>query len=437
MQTSRRRGAVRALLTGALALGLASVTAATAQAADPATNGASYATARAAADAECSGSVSIYGGLADGRLTYSQIDPSSGDRLKTLVGPDLGFVPKAMATLNFNTVLATDSAGTLYRIDVKTNNLSLALMNSPVPIGTGWTHDKLVYDGHGHLYGTAGGVLFQYLVSQPKPTGSEHIGQRREIGTGFVLKTLASTGDDRLLANTVDGRLVEYRIDSAGAWSSKLLASANWSGFEKLVSPGGGLYYGVTSAGGMYWYQDANPTDGSGSDIVYHNDDPVDTSGWTQILLSAEPETATCVGHNYAYVLPQPAVPRSELDDPHHDYAAIDIPVPIGTPVYAVTRGTVGYIDGGFGNGITLTSADGTTYIYGHLDSRGVAAGTTVTPGQYLGESGNTGQSTGPHLHFEIRIGGVKHCPQPLLLALYDGVTPPAPSSLPTSGCSY
>lgn len=239
MQTSRRRGAVRALLTGALALGLASVTAATAQAADPATNGASYATARAATDAECSGSVSIYGALPDGRLTYSQIDPSSGDRLKTLVGPDLGFVPKAIATLNFNTVLATDSAGTLYRIDVKTNNLSLALMNSPVPIGTGWTHDKLVYDGHGHLYGTAGGVLFQYLVSQPKPTGSEHIGQRREIGTGFVLKSLASTGDDRLLATTVDGRLVEYRIDSAGAWSSKLLASANWSGFEKLVSPAG------------------------------------------------------------------------------------------------------------------------------------------------------------------------------------------------------
>lgn len=437
MQTSRRRGAVRALLTGALALGLVSVTTATTKAAAPVTTGASYAIARATADAACSGSVSIYGALADGRLTYSQIDPSSGDRLKTLVGPDLGFVPKAMATLNFNTVLATDSAGTLYRIDIKTNNLSLALMSAPVQIGTGWTHDKLVYDGHGHLYGTAGGMLLQYLVSQPKPAGSEHIGQRREIGTGFVLKTLASPGDDRLLANTADGRLIEYRIDSAGAWSSKLLAAANWSGFDKLVSPGGGLYYGVTSAGGMYWYQDVNPTDGSGSDIVYHNDDPVDTSGWTQILLSAEPETATCTGREYAYVLPPSAVPRSELDDPHHDYPAIDIQVPIGTPVYAVTRGTVGYIDGGFGNGITLTSADGTTYIYGHLDSRGVAAGTTVTPGQYLGESGNTGQSTGPHLHFEIRIGGVKHCPQPLLLALYDGVTPPAPSALPTSGCSY
>ncbi|MEU6931487.1 peptidoglycan DD-metalloendopeptidase family protein [Streptomyces sp. NPDC046385] len=439
MQTSRRRGAVRSLLTTALALGLAAVTTGTAQAGTlaPAAARTANVVTRAGATADCSGSVSIYGALADGRLTYSQIDPSNGDRVKTLVGPDLGFVPKALATLNFNTVLATDSAGTLYRIDIKTNNLSLALLNAPVAIGTGWTHDKLTYDGHGHLYGTAGGMLLQYLVSQPKPAGSQHIGQRVEIGTGFVLKTLTATGDDRLLANTSDGRLLEYRIDSTGGWSSRLLAAANWSGFDKLVSPGGGLYYGVTSAGGMYWYQDVNPTDGSGGDIVYHNDDPVDVSGWTQTVLSAEPETATCAGRDFAYVLPSGAVPRSELDDPHHDYAAIDIQVPTGTPVYAVTRGTVGYIDGGFGNGITLTGSDGTTYIYGHLDSRGVASGTTVSPGQYLGESGNTGQSTGPHLHFEIRIGGVKHCPQPLLLALYDGTTPPAPNTLPTSGCSY
>ncbi|MEU9851931.1 peptidoglycan DD-metalloendopeptidase family protein [Streptomyces sp. NPDC047974] len=435
--THRRRKTVRALLTGAVALGLATTTATTVHAGAPRAVASPSTVRAAAADADCSGSVSLYGALADGRLTYSLIDPSTGDRVKTHIGPELGFEPKALATLNFNTVLATDASGTLYRIDVKTNNLSLALMSPPTPIGTGWTHDKLVYDGHGHLYGTAGGVLLQYLVSQPKPAGSQHIGQRREIGSGFVLKALTSTGDDRLLANTADGRLLEYRIDDAGNWTGKQLVASGWSGFGKLVSPGGGLYYGVTSAGGMYWYQDLDPHDGSGGDIVYHNDDPVDVSGWTQTLLSAEPETADCVGRQYSYVLPRSAVPRGELDDPHHDYAAIDIQVPIGTPVYAVTRGTVGHVDGGFGNGITLTDADGVTYIYGHLDSRAVGAGTTVTPGQYLGESGNTGQSTGPHLHFEIRTGGVKRCPQPLLLALYDGTTPPAPASLPTSGCSY
>lgn len=425
------RRALRALATSTLALGLAGYTGATAFATSG--TGAQMNTATA----DCSGSVSIYGALADGRLTYSQIDPSTGSRLRTLIGPGLGFVPKALATLNFNTVLVTDSTGALFRVDIKTNNLSLELVGTPVQIGSGWTHDQLVYDGHGHLYGTANGTLIQYLVSQPKPAGSQHIGQRLQIGNGFVLKALTSTGDDRLLANTADGRLVEYRVNASGAWSGNLLASANWSGFDKLVSPGGGLYYGGTSAGGMYWYQDVNPDDGSGTDIVYHTDYPVDASGWTQILLSAEPETVTCTGRQYAYVLPQSAVPRSELDDPHHDYSAIDIPVPTGTPVYAVTRGTVGYIGSGYGNGITLTDAAGTTYIYGHLDSRGVAAGTTVSPGQYLGESGNTGNSTGPHLHFEIRVNGTKHCPQPLLLDLYDGTAPPPPSTLPTTGCSY
>ncbi|MFD5879316.1 M23 family metallopeptidase [Streptomyces yangpuensis] len=421
MEVRMSRPVLGALLAGLMTIGLGSVTAAPAQ----------------AATASCTGSVSVYGALADGRLTYSQIDPSTGDRIKTLIGPDLGFTPKAMATLNFNTVLVTDPGGVLYRVDIQTNNLSLGLVGPPVQIGTGWTHDKLVYDGHGHLYGTAGGVLLQYLVSQAKPAGSQHIGQRVEVGSGFVLKTLASSGDDRLIANTADGRLLEYRIDSGGGWSSAQLAASGWSAFDRLVSPGGGLYYGVTGAGGMYWYQDVDPDDRSGSDIAYHNDDPVDASGWTQTLISAQPETATCTSGNYAYVLPRGAVPRSELDDPHHDYAAIDIQVPTGTPVHAVTRGTVSYIDGGFGNGIQINGADGATYIYGHLSQRGVAAGSTVSPGQYLGESGNTGQSTGPHLHFEIRIGGVKHCPQRMLLDLYDGVTPQAPSTLPTSGCSY
>ncbi|MEV0218274.1 tachylectin-related carbohydrate-binding protein [Streptomyces sp. NPDC050704] len=277
-----RRAATGALLAGSLSFGLLTASTTTAQ-----------------AGTECGGSVSVYGLLDDGRLTFSSINPSNGDRLKTLIGPDLGFTPKAMATLNFNTVLVTSTAGALYRIDVQTNNNALVLADTnPITkiADSGWTHDKLAYDGRGHLFGTANGTLIQYLVSQEKPAGSQHIGQRVEIGDGFVLKTLTATGEDRLLATSSDGRLIDYAINSGATqkWTARELRPDGWSGFNQLVSPGGGLYYGRTSAGGMYWYKDADPLDGDGSDIAYHNNDPVDASGWTQSLLSAQPNSYTC-----------------------------------------------------------------------------------------------------------------------------------------------
>ncbi|MFJ3171905.1 hypothetical protein ACIPJK_14125 [Streptomyces roseus] len=189
----------------------------------------------------CGGTASIYGVLPDGRLTFSTITPATGALKKVRVGAELGFEPRAMATLDFNTVLVTSTTGALYRLDVLTNNESLVLERPPVKIfDSGWTHDKLTYDGHGHLYGTAGGVLLQYLVSQPKPTGSAHIGQRKELGSGFVLKTLTAAGDDRLLATTSAGALYSYKINADGTWDRDDLKQSGWSGFDQVVSPGGG-----------------------------------------------------------------------------------------------------------------------------------------------------------------------------------------------------
>ncbi|MYT19338.1 peptidase S1 and S6, partial [Streptomyces sp. SID7760] len=209
------------------------------------TVGAVAAAPAAEAATTCGGTASIYGVLPDGRLTFSTITPATGALKKVRVGADLGFEPRAMATLDFNTVLVTSTTGALYRLDVLTNNDSLVLERPPVKIfDSGWTHDKLTYDGHGHLYGTAGGVLLQYLVSQPKPTGSAHIGQRKEIGSGFVLKTLTAAGDDRLLATTSAGALYSYKINADGTWDRDDLKPSGWSGFDQVVSPGGGLYYG-------------------------------------------------------------------------------------------------------------------------------------------------------------------------------------------------
>jgi murein DD-endopeptidase MepM/ murein hydrolase activator NlpD len=163
------------------------------------------------------------------------------------------------------------------------------------------------------------------------------------------------------------------------------------------------------------------------------------TSGTGYIIADAvRVTTASSTPPSFAMPLPRNVLPRSEYDDPHHDYPAIDLPVGTGTAAYAVRAGTVVRInDSSCGMGINLTGTDGAIYTYCHFSAWSVAHGATVVPGQRIGSTGNTGNSTGPHLHFGIRTGSTRRCPQNFLLALYDGVTPPAATSLPTTGCFY
>ena len=66
---------------------------------------------------------------------------------------------------------------------------------------------------------------------------------------------------------------------------------------------------------------------------------------------------------------------------------------------------TAGWVSG-YGYAVYINHADGRQTRYGHLSKVLVKVGQTVTQGQKIALSGNTGRSTGPHLHFEIRIGG-------------------------------
>ncbi|MEI2815853.1 MAG: peptidoglycan DD-metalloendopeptidase family protein [Microthrixaceae bacterium] len=125
---------------------------------------------------------------------------------------------------------------------------------------------------------------------------------------------------------------------------------------------------------------------------------------------------------------------------PHHDYPAADIPVPVGTPLFAVTNGVVvgTPTSGKCGIGIIFNGDDGAqyTYCHGQPGTQAVAIGDRVTVGQHLLDSASTGNSTGPHLHFGIAVDGAKRCPQTFLVAIADG-QPPTPNDLPTNGCSY
>ena len=142
------------------------------------------------------------------------------------------------------------------------------------------------------------------------------------------------------------------------------------------------------------------------------------------------------------YAIPGPAdlFATAPVDEPHHTYPAWDWMLPTGTPIYAAATGVVisTTTSGACGIGAIINGDDGAqyTYCHGNPGSHAVATGDAVTVGQYLMDSASTGNSTGPHLHFAIKIDGQARCPQPLLVSIAEGA-PVTPASLPTSGCSY
>ena len=91
-----------------------------------------------------------------------------------------------------------------------------------------------------------------------------------------------------------------------------------------------------------------------------------------------------------------------------HGYNGVDIGAPAGTPIYASAAGTViiskqGGWNGGYGSYVVIKHNNSTQTLYAHLSSNLVGVGQTVAQGQTIGNVGNTGRSTGNHLHFEIR----------------------------------
>ena len=88
----------------------------------------------------------------------------------------------------------------------------------------------------------------------------------------------------------------------------------------------------------------------------------------------------------------------------------IDLAAPLGTPIYAATDGVVLRAGpaSGFGNAVYIQDADGNVHIYGHMRYYNVRAGDVVSAGDQIAKVGNQGQSTGPHLHYEIHRGGMQ-----------------------------
>lgn len=96
-------------------------------------------------------------------------------------------------------------------------------------------------------------------------------------------------------------------------------------------------------------------------------------------------------------------------------HKGIDIAIAGGTPIYAVHNGTVAATTGhwSYGNVVMIDNGDGISTLYAHMQSAAiVSVGQTVTQGQVIGYVGSTGNSSGNHLHFEVRVNGVRQNPR-------------------------
>lgn len=91
----------------------------------------------------------------------------------------------------------------------------------------------------------------------------------------------------------------------------------------------------------------------------------------------------------------------------------VDLACPEGTPFYASHAGTIklARFNGGYGLSIEIDNGNGILTIYGHASALLVSEGQRVEAGQLIGLVGNTGYSTGAHLHYEITVNGIEHNP--------------------------
>ena len=159
---------------------------------------------------------------------------------------------------------------------------------------------------------------------------------------------------------------------------------------------------------------------------------------WNQVLLWEElnPAAATpfpiSAGHSsrYRFVWPNPTGvitqgfgPSTLSFEPSfagfpHFHTGIDVASPQGTPILAADDGVVALVGSGttgYGNYVVISHAGGITTLYGHLLTATVRQGARVSQGQVIGLEGSTGNSTGPHVHFEVRANTQPVDPAPYL----------------------
>lgn len=211
----------------------------------------------------------------------------------------------------------------------------------------------------------------------------------------------ADPSGNRTLTMMTNGMLVQ-RVNGGVVWSTAS-TNRNFNAYAAVQQDGNLVLY--TTAGKALWASNTSRAGGGallvqvdGNVVLYGKND---TRAWSTRPVTGLlwPVASTRISGKYGDDRGAGHVPR------YHQ--GTDASVPVGTPVYASATGTVttATSSASYGNYVVVTYGM-TTVLTAHMSSIAVKKGQIVSVGQQLGKSGNTGQSTGPHVHVEVRRNG-------------------------------
>lgn len=230
-----------------------------------------------------------------------------------------------------------------------------------------------------------------------------------EVREGDTLSGIASMFD--VSVNTI-------------VWANDLKSKTINPGMRLLILPVDGLKYTVKNGGTIR--DVAKKFDTDADEIAAYNGLAIDaplTKGQQLIIpgatIAAPKASPSSSSHAHITAPTRIAptvsgyfanpVPDSRVTQGIHGYNGIDFGSACGTPVYASAPGIVyvakagGTWNGGYGNYVVIAHPNGTQTLYAHLSSVAATMGASVDQGELVGAIGNTGRSTGCHLHFEVR----------------------------------
>ncbi len=132
-------------------------------------------------------------------------------------------------------------------------------------------------------------------------------------------------------------------------------------------------------------------------------------------VATAGSKSGPSIGISFAYPVSSPVISSRFGQRWGRKHQGVDFSAPTGTNIYASAAGTItfaGWNSGGYGYLVIISHGNGVQTYYGHCSSILCSVGQTVSKGDLIAKVGSTGNSTGPHCHFEIRVNGVAYNPE-------------------------